>query len=173
MNQTRTANLAHIEGDLSTKSEIGLILPTYCEVSNIEKLIGDIESLDLDARVLVIDDSSPDGTADAVRTLQKKYKNILLLVRPKKSGLGTAITDGFKALISLKNPPNYIVTMDADYSHNPKEVPRAISTAKEGKGLAIGSRYCGRRSSEMEHIPTLNKPCGEHTRLGLGESRNP
>jgi len=142
MNQARTANLPQVEGDLNAKSEIGLILPTYCEVSNIEKLIGDIESLYLDVRVLVIDDSSPDGTATAVRRLQKKYKNILLLMRPKKSGLGTAITDGFKTLISLKNPPNYIVTMDADYSHNPKEVPRAISTAKEGKGLAIGSRYC-------------------------------
>jgi dolichol-phosphate mannosyltransferase len=142
MNQTRTANLARVEGDLSAKSEIGLILPTYCEVSNIEKLIGDIESLDLDVRVLVIDDSSPDGTADAVRTLQKKYSNILLLVRPNKSGLGTAITDGFKTLISLKNSPSYIVTMDADYSHNPKEVPRAIQTARESKGLAIGSRYC-------------------------------
>jgi dolichol-phosphate mannosyltransferase len=142
MNQTKTANLPQVEGDLNAKSEIGLILPTYCEVSNIEKLIGDIESLNLDVRVLVIDDSSPDGTATAVRRLQKKYKNILLLVRPKKSGLGTAITDGFKTLISLKNPPSYIVTMDADYSHNPKEVPRAISTAREGKGLAIGSRYC-------------------------------
>jgi dolichol-phosphate mannosyltransferase len=92
--------------------------------------------------VLVIDDSSPDGTADAVRRLQKKYKNILLFVRPKKTGLGTAITDGFKILSSLKNSPSYVVTMDADYSHNPRDVPRAISAAKEGKGLAIGSRYC-------------------------------
>jgi dolichol-phosphate mannosyltransferase len=142
MNQTGTASFKVIEGDLCAKSEIGLILPTYCEVSNIEKLISEIENLNLDVRVLVIDDSSPDGTADAVRRLQKKYKNILLFVRPKKSGLGTAITDGFKILLSLKNPPNYIVTMDADYSHNPKDVPRAISAAKEGKGLAIGSRYC-------------------------------
>ena len=131
-----------IEGDINAKSEIGLILPTYCEVSNIEKLIGDIENLNLDVRVLVIDDSSPDGTADAVRRLQRKHKNILIFVRPKKSGLGTAITDGFKVLLSLKNPPSYIVTMDADYSHNPKDVPRAISAAKEVKGLAIGSRYC-------------------------------
>jgi dolichol-phosphate mannosyltransferase len=142
MNQTGTANLMGIEGDINAKSEIGLILPTYCEVSNIEKLIGDIENLNLDVRVLVIDDSSPDGTADAVRRLQRKHKNILIFVRPKKSGLGTAITDGFKVLLSLKNPPSYIVTMDADYSHNPKDVPRAISAAKEVKGLAIGSRYC-------------------------------
>jgi dolichol-phosphate mannosyltransferase len=142
MNQTGTANLMGIEGDINSKSEIGLILPTYCEVSNIEKLIGAIENLNLDIRLLVIDDSSPDGTADVVRRLQRKHKNILLFARPKKSGLGTAITDGFKVLLSLKNPPSYIVTMDADYSHNPKDVPRAISAAKEGKGLAIGSRYC-------------------------------
>ena len=142
MNQPETASLKGIEGDLSAESDIGLILPTYCEVSNIEKLISEIEKLNLDVRVLVIDDSSPDGTADAVRRLQKKYKNILLFVRPKKTGLGTAITDGFKILSSLKNSPSYVVTMDADYSHNPRDVPRAISAAKEGKGLAIGSRYC-------------------------------
>jgi dolichol-phosphate mannosyltransferase len=135
-------SLKNIEGDLHTKSEIGIILPTYCEAVNIESLIGDIENLNLDLRVIVIDDSSPDGTANTVRKLQKKYKNILLSVRSKKLGLGTAITDGFKILLSLKNPPAYIVTMDADYSHNPKDVPRAVLAAKKGKGLAIGSRYC-------------------------------
>jgi dolichol-phosphate mannosyltransferase len=142
MNHTGTADFLTIEGELDGKSEVGLILPTYCEVSNIENLIKNIEDLKLDVRLLVIDDSSPDGTADAVRKLQKSYTNILLLERPEKSGLGTAITDGFKALLWLKSPPAYIVTMDADYSHNPKDVPRAISTAKEGRGLAIGSRYC-------------------------------
>jgi dolichol-phosphate mannosyltransferase len=142
MSQTGTADFNDIEGNFNAKSEIGLILPTYCEASNIEKLVGNIESLNLDLRLLIIDDSSPDGTATMVRQLQKKYKNILLLVRPKKSGLGTAITDGFKALLWLKSPPTYIVTMDADYSHNPRDVPRAVSSAKQGKGLAIGSRYC-------------------------------
>jgi dolichol-phosphate mannosyltransferase len=102
----------------------------------------DLENLGLDLRVLVIDDSSPDGTADIVRKLQRRYLNILLLVRSRKMGLGTAITDGFKVLLSLRNPPRYIVTMDADYSHNPRDVPRAIATAKRGNGLAIGSRYC-------------------------------
>lgn len=142
MNCMVNVSLDNIEGDLHTKSEIGVILPTYCEAANIESLIGDIENLDLDLRVLVIDDSSPDGTADVVRKLQSRYGNILLFVRSKKLGLGTAITDGFKVLLSLKNPPKYVVTMDADYSHNPRDVPRAITTAKKGKGLAIGSRYC-------------------------------
>lgn len=142
MNYKENVSLKNIEGDLRARSEVGIILPTYCEAANIENLIHDIEDLNLGLRILVIDDSSPDGTANAVRELQEKFKNILLFVRSKKSGLGTAITDGFKILLSLKNPPKYIVTMDADYSHNPKDVPRAISAAKEGKGLAIGSRYC-------------------------------
>ena len=131
-----------VEGNLEVSSEVGVILPTYCEVGNIGKLVEEVENLDLNLSVLVIDDSSPDGTADVVRALQKKHGNILAFVRPGKFGLGTAITDGFKIFLSLKNPPQYIVTMDADYSHNPKDVPRVVGAAKKGKGLAIGSRYC-------------------------------
>ncbi len=86
-------------------AHIGVILPTYCEAQNIEGLITDIEKLPLDTSILVIDDSSPDKTAEIVRNLQKKYGNILLCVRPQKSGLGTAITDGFRIYLSLKNPP--------------------------------------------------------------------
>jgi dolichol-phosphate mannosyltransferase len=132
-----------VEGDLEIKSDIGVILPTYCEAANIEQLIKEIEDIKQRISILVIDDSSPDGTANITRKLQKRYKNILLLTRPKKSGLGTAITDGFRIFLSLKNPPKYIVTMDADYSHNPKDVPRVFAAAMQGKGLAIGSRYCG------------------------------
>jgi dolichol-phosphate mannosyltransferase len=135
-------SFSSIEGNLDVKSEVGIILPTYCEAANIGKLVNEIESLDLNTSVLMIDDSSPDGTADIVRNLQNKHGNILIFVRPRKFGLGTAITDGFKIFLSLKNPPEYIVTMDADYSHSPKDVPRLVSAAKEAKGLAIGRRYC-------------------------------
>jgi dolichol-phosphate mannosyltransferase len=135
-------NPSQVEGNLGIDSELGFILPTYCEVANIEKLVHEIEGLNLNISILVIDDSSPDRTADLVRKLQKEYKNVLLLVRPEKSGLGSAITDGFKTFLSLENPPDYIVTMDADYSHNPADVPAVISAAKEVNGLAIGSRYC-------------------------------
>ena len=131
-----------IEGNLGINSEVGILLPTYYEAANISRLIHEIESLNLNCSILVIDDSSPDGTADLVRNLRKEYGNILIFVRPRKSGLGTAITDGFKVFLSLRNPPDYIVTMDADYSHSPKDVPRLVSAAKEAKGLAIGSRYC-------------------------------
>lgn len=130
------------EGDTGLNSELGFILPTYCEAASIEPLIHEIEGLNLSTSILVIDDSSPDHTADLVKRLNEKYKNILVLVRPKKSGLGTAITDGFRVFLSLKNPPRYIVTMDADYSHDPSDVPSVVSAAKEVQGLAIGSRYC-------------------------------
>ena len=139
---TLTSNSRRLEGDLELKPEIGIILPTYCELSNIRKLILEIENLHLNVAILIIDDSSPDGTADAVRKLQKKYHNILLYVRPKKYGLGTAITDGFKIFLSLKNPPKYVITMDADYSHNPKEIPKLLREMRNGYDFVIGSRYC-------------------------------
>ncbi|MGQ9725691.1 MAG: polyprenol monophosphomannose synthase [Candidatus Bathycorpusculaceae bacterium] len=135
-------NFQRLEGNLELKSNIGVILPTYCEAQNIGKLIHEIEGLNLNISILVIDDSSVDGTADIVKQLQKVYNNILLFVRPKKLGLGTAITDGFKIFMSLLNPPKYIITMDADYSHNPKDIPRLVSSMRRGYDLVIGSRYC-------------------------------
>lgn len=132
-----------IEGNLDLASEVGLILPTYCEAKNIEEIIRKIEKLNLDVSILVVDDSSSDGTADIVRRMQKKYKNIILLARPKKMGLGTAIVDGFKLFLSIKNPPKYIMTMDADHSHNPAELPKLLASVKNnGYDLCIGSRYC-------------------------------
>jgi len=98
--------------------------------------------LNLFTSILVIDDSSPDGTSDIVRKCQEKHDNILLFERPKKFGLGTAITDGFRIFLSLKQPPRYIITMDADYSHNPNEIPKLIAPVKKGFDLVIGSRYC-------------------------------
>ncbi|MEM2439879.1 MAG: polyprenol monophosphomannose synthase [Candidatus Bathyarchaeia archaeon] len=132
-----------VEGNLNLASEAGLILPTYCEAKNIEEIICKIEELKLNLSILVVDDSSPDGTANIVRRLQKKYKNIILLSRPKKMGLGTAIVDGFKLFLSLKKPPKFILTMDADHSHNPKEILRLLASAKNGGyDLCVGSRYC-------------------------------
>jgi dolichol-phosphate mannosyltransferase len=131
-----------LTGDLSGTSDVGVILPTYREAENIANLVEEIENLPLDTSILVIDDSSPDSTADIVKNLQKKYGNILLYVRPKKSGLGTAITDGFKIFLSLKFPPRFIITMDADYSHNPNAIPQLSSKMQTGCGIVIGSRYC-------------------------------
>lgn len=82
-------NPSQVEGNLGIDSEVGFILPTYCEVANIEKLVHEIEGLNLNISILVIDDSSPDHTADLVRRLQKEYKNVLLLVRPEKDRKST------------------------------------------------------------------------------------
>jgi dolichol-phosphate mannosyltransferase len=129
-------------GNTVLGAEIGIILPTYREAENISKLIDDLESLKLNSTILVIDDSSPDKTAEIVKEKQNKYGNILLCVRPKKGGLGTAITDGFTFFLNLKLPPKYIITMDADYSHNPKAIPQLLSTMyKTDCGIVIGSRY--------------------------------
>jgi len=120
---------------------VAVMLPTYCEAENIESLIYEIQELKLDLTITVIDDSSPDGTADVVKNLQKKYGNIHLVSRPEKLGLGTAITTGFRYMLKLRKIPDYIVTMDADYSHNPRDIPRLVDVAKKGCDLVIGSRY--------------------------------
>ncbi len=131
-----------IEGNLDVNSDIGIILPTFCEAANIGKLIQEVEGLERNACILVVDDSSPDGTAEIVRSLQKKHDNILLMVRSRKCGLGTAITDGFRTFLSLKHPPRCMITMDADYSHNPNDIRRLISAREDKYDLVIGSRYC-------------------------------
>lgn len=124
------------------QSRIAIILPTYCEAENIADIIYMVEDLKLNSTILVIDDSSPDGTQDIVEKLQQVYHNIVLLVRPCKKGLGTAIVDGFRFLMSRPNPPSFIITMDADRSHDPKEIPKLLETAEDGYDLVIGSRYC-------------------------------
>jgi dolichol-phosphate mannosyltransferase len=112
-------------------SEIGVILPTFGETDNIAQLIEDIETLTLDLSILVIDDSSSDGTAQIVAEKQIKYPNLFLCSRPKKLGLGTAITDGFKIFLSQNPPPKYILTMDADYSHNPQDLPKLLAVMQQ------------------------------------------
>lgn len=123
--------------------DIGIILPTYREADNISKLIDDIESLNLNTSILVVDDSSPDKTTKIVQEKQNKYSNVLLYLRPKKGGLGSAITDGFKNFLSSKQVPKYIVAMDADCSHDPMAIPQLLSNMQqEDCGIVIGSRYC-------------------------------
>jgi dolichol-phosphate mannosyltransferase len=123
-------------------SRVAVILPTYCEAENIENLIHTIENLEIDSTVVVMDDSSPDGTGGLVKKLQGNYHNIVLLSRPCKAGLGTAITDCFRFILSRPNPPDYMITMDADYSHNPDDIPKLLKRAEKGRDVVIGSRYC-------------------------------
>lgn len=126
----------------TTGSCVAILLPTYCEADNVESLICTIENLKINSTIIVIDDSSPDGTGNIVEKLQKEYSNIILLSRPYKAGLGTAITHGFRFISSQQNPPDYIITMDADYSHNPEDIPKLLQQANRGYDVVVGSRYC-------------------------------
>ena len=117
-----------------------VIIPTYNECENIGNLIEKIVSLSIEIDILVIDDNSPDGTSLVVKDLQKRYENVFLIERSGKLGLGTAYLMGFEW--SLERGYQYIFEMDADFSHNPDDIPRLIETCKNGSSLVIGSRYC-------------------------------
>lgn len=118
-----------------------VIIPTYNEVENIEKLVRNIFAQQRAFEVLVVDDNSPDGTADLVKKLQTEFTDrIHLLERPGKNGLGTAYIAGFKW--ALERHYAYIFEMDADFSHSPNDLVRLYNAcAKGGADLAIGSRY--------------------------------
>jgi len=113
-----------------------VIIPTYNEKENIKLVIFKLQKCDVD--ILIIDDNSPDGTAQIVKDLQKENDNIFLLEREGKLGLGTAYVMGFKW--ALEKEYQYILEMDADLSHNPFDVPRLISNCKKGYELVIGTR---------------------------------
>ena len=118
-----------------------VIIPTYNEKENIEKIIRSIFSLKNIFDILIIDDGSPDGTADIVKGLQKEFSEKLYIEeRSGKLGLGTAYIHGFKW--ALNKDYKYIFEMDADFSHNPDDLIRLYNAnAIEGGDLAIGSRY--------------------------------
>jgi len=116
-----------------------VIIPTYNEKYNIKIVLDKIDNLNIDLDVLIIDDNSPDKTADVIKELQKSRKNLYLIERPKKLGLGTAYVKGFHW--ALEKGYKYILEMDADLSHNPDDLPRLIDACKQGADLVIGSRY--------------------------------
>lgn len=118
-----------------------VVIPTYNEAHNIGKLIEILMGLEESVHLLVIDDGSPDGTADIVKKLSKTFEGrIFLIEREGKLGLGTAYVEGFR--YALKNDYQYICEMDADFSHNPEDIPRLIDAVKNGDAdVAIGSRY--------------------------------
>jgi dolichol-phosphate mannosyltransferase len=118
-----------------------IIIPTYNEKENIEKVILKVFSLGVDFDILIVDDRSPDGTANIVKEIQKTYPEKLHIVeRTGKLGLGTAYIFGFKW--ALKNNYDYIFEMDADFSHDPDDLIHLYKACHEEKGdVAIGSRY--------------------------------
>jgi dolichol-phosphate mannosyltransferase len=119
--------------------KILVIIPTYNEAENIIKVLHTIFELDItNLNVLIVDDNSPDGTADEVKEYQKVNDKIHIIERPGKQGLGTAYIKGFK--FALENNYDYIFEMDADFSHDPKDIPKMLKEI-ENADLIIGSRY--------------------------------
>jgi len=116
-----------------------IIIPTYNEIDNIEKLLEQVLAKSETIEVLVIDDNSPDGTALRVKFMQSSEPRIHILERPGKMGLGSAYVTGFK--YALERDYDYIIEMDADFSHNPEDIPLLLNAAKK-YDLVIGSRYC-------------------------------
>lgn len=129
-----------------------VIIPTYNERENIENIIRKVFSLDGGYDILIIDDGSPDGTAAIVKRLQQEFPERLHMIeRPGKLGLGTAYITGFKW--SIDKGYDYTFEMDADFSHNPEDLPRLYQACKDGADLSVGSRYC-------DGISVINWPIG-------------
>ena len=130
-----------------------VIIPTFNEKENIEKIIRKVFSLAGGYHILVIDDGSPDGTAGIVKTLQGEFpERLFLLERSGKQGLGTAYLTGFKW--ALEHSYDYVFEMDADFSHNPDDLERLYDAcAEKGADVAIGSRYC-------DGVSVVNWPIG-------------
>lgn len=129
-----------------------VIIPTYNERENIENIIRKVFSLGGGFDILIIDDGSPDGTAAIVKRLQQEFPERLHMIeRQGKLGLGTAYITGFKW--SIDKGYDYTFEMDADFSHNPEDLPRLYQACKDGADLAIGSRYC-------DGISVINWPIG-------------
>ena len=129
-----------------------VIIPTYNEAENVKAIVEAVFSLGKQFDVLVVDDNSPDGTAGLVQELQATYPERLHLeVRKEKSGLGTAYIHGFKW--ALEKGYTYIFEMDADFSHNPNDLPRLYKACQEGADVSIGSRY-------IKGVNVVNWPIG-------------
>lgn len=126
---------------MSSTSNAVIIVPTYNEIENIDRLVRNVFSLQREFHILVVDDNSPDGTANKIEELIKIYPDRLhLLQRKKKLGLGTAYIAGFRW--ALARTYGYVFEMDADFSHNPNDLIRLYNACyRDGNDLAIGSRY--------------------------------
>ena len=138
---------------MQTPSDSIVIIPTYNERENIENIIRAVFGLDKVFHILIIEDGSPDGTAAIVKKLQEEYPDRLFMVERKgKLGLGTAYIAGFKW--ALAHNYQYIFEMDADFSHNPQDLPRLYKAcAEDGSDVAIGSRY-------VSGVNVVNWPMG-------------
>ncbi len=116
-----------------------VIIPTYNEVDNIEQLIHDIAAVAVGINIIVVDDNSPDGTSAVVSSLQKCYPHLYLISRSGKAGRGGAVIEGIRRAMNLK--ADYILEMDADFSHDPKDIIRFLDIIQDGYDVVVGSKH--------------------------------
>ena len=116
-----------------------IVIPTYNERENVERIIEEIFKFLPSANILIVDDNSPDGTAEIVKEIMKKDKRVNLILKEKKEGLGKAYKTGFKW--GIEKNYDIIIQMDADFSHSPEVLPEFIKEIEKGYDLIIGSRY--------------------------------
>ena len=125
---------------MNSKKNISIVIPTYNEKENIQRLIPNIEKVlssnNIFADIIIIDDNSPDGTGKLAEDLNKEYNNIKVVHRKKKEGVGSARRLGFSLASN-----EIIISMEGDNTHNPKYIPQFIEKIEEGADLVIGSRY--------------------------------
>lgn len=148
------------------KTKISIILPTVNERRNLKKLIPILLNLNLNLEIIVVDDGSTDGTIELVKEFMKKNHNIKLVLRPKRMGLGSAYIDGFKV-----SNGDFIVTMDADLSHDPKYIPELLKKANVSKAdIILGSRYLreGKVIGWKIHRRIISKIANMVAKLALG-----
>jgi len=126
-----------------------IVLPTYNEAENIAEILRRVRAVVPHAGILVVDDSSPDGTADIVRAMTSEVGAVDVLSRPSKSGLGSAYRDGFKW--GRSHGFDVLMEMDSDFSHDPADIPRLLKGIDDGADLVIGSRYVP--GGEIPHWP--------------------
>jgi len=119
--------------------KVTVIIPTYNEIENIDSILKAIRSSVPDAELLVVDDNSPDGTGQQAEKTAKEIGRVRVLHRPGKEGLGTAYRDAFKLV--LDGDTDVIITMDADFSHDPATIPLFLDAVRNGAEIVVGSRY--------------------------------
>lgn len=127
-----------------------ILIPTYNEVDNIERILTEIATVDPAARVMVLDDNSPDGTGEKVRALIARLPNVTLLERTRDRGFARSYIDGLNR-VRREQAVDVVIMMDADFSHDPKEIPHLLAHIEHGADIVLGSRYA--REQAFPGIP--------------------
>jgi dolichol-phosphate mannosyltransferase len=146
-----------------------VVVPTYNEAENLEALVTAVRAA-LDGSILIVDDNSPDGTGRVADALAAAHRGVHVLHRPRKAGLAAAYVAGFR--VALAAGADYIFEMDADFSHNPADLPRLLAAAKAGADVVVGSRYMPGGGVENWSVDRqiLSRAGGLYARAVLGST---